>query len=174
MARRDQVGWCARIAVAGLVLVTASCASLGAAGNAPVAAPDVVNHAAIPLGDVTRLERCIAEDASVAAAYSADGFTALHFAAYLGGAASVRALLAAGSDCSAVARNDMRVQPLHSAVALGDLEACRALLDAGADPNAEQQGGFRPLDEALITENAPVAALLRERGAQASGNPLKQ
>ena len=74
---------------------------------------------------------------------------------------------------AAVARNDMRVQPLHSAAALGDVDAVRALLDAGADPNAEQQGGFRPLDEALLTENTALAALLRERGAKVSGNPLK-
>jgi len=125
---------------------------------------------AAALGDIAQLRACIAEDSSSVAAWSADGFTALHFAAYLGGDTAVRTLLAAGADASAVARNDMRVQPLHSAAALGDLEACRALLDAGADPNAEQQGGFRPLDEALITENAPLAALLRERGAQVSAN----
>jgi ankyrin repeat protein len=128
---------------------------------------------AAALGDVERLRECIAAEPSIVNEWSADGFTALHFAAFLGGAASVRMLLDAGSDFSAVARNDMQVQPLHSATALGDVDACRALLDAGADPNAEQQGGFRPLDEALINDNAPLAALLRERGAQVSGNPLK-
>jgi ankyrin repeat protein len=46
------------------------------------------------------------------------------------------------------------------------------LLDAGADPNAEQQKGFRPLDEALITKNEPLASLLRERGARASDDPV--
>jgi ankyrin repeat protein len=125
---------------------------------------------AAALGDIARLRACIAADPTSVAAWSADGFTALHFAAYLGGGTAVRTLLAAGADASAVARNDMRVQPLHSAAALGDLEACRALLEAGADPNAEQQGGFRPLDEALITENAPLVAMLREHGAQVSAN----
>ena len=127
---------------------------------------------AAALGDLERIREHLAADPSLVDAWSADGFTALHFAAYLGGADSVRALLAAGAECSAVARNDMRVQPLHSAAASGDVDACRALLEAGADPNAEQHGGFRPLDEALITENAPLAALLRERGAEVSGNPL--
>ncbi len=127
---------------------------------------------AAALGEITKLRAGIATDPALVHEWSADGFTALHFAAYLGGCESVRMLLTAGADPSAVARNDMRVQPLHSAAARGDVEACRALLDAGADPNAEQQGGFRPLDEALITENAPLATLLREFGAQVSENPL--
>lgn len=126
------------------------------------------------LGDADLLGEYLAADASLAQAWSADGFSALHFAAYLGGGDSVRVLLKAGADVAAVARNAMLVQPLHSAVALGDLRACRELLDAGADPNAEQQGGFRPLDEAVITRNDDVATLLRERGAQLSGNPLAQ
>src|SRR6202023_4185501 len=97
--------------------------------------------------------------------WSADGFTALHFAAYLGGADAVRVLIDAGADVHAVARNDMRVQPLHSAAALGGVGACELLLNAGADPNAAQQGGFVPLDEALLTKNDALASLLRERGA---------
>ena len=121
------------------------------------------------LGDATGLREMLRADPSLAESWSADGFTALHFAAFLGGAGVVRALLEAGADVAAVARNEMRVQPLHSAVALGDLEAVRALLDAGADPNAEQQKGYRPLDEALITENKPVEHLLRQRGATPSG-----
>ncbi len=127
---------------------------------------------AAALGDVARIRELVAADPTLAHAWSADGFTALHFAAFLGGADAVRVLLETGSDYAAVARNDMRVQPLHSAAALGDVDACRALLDAGADPNAEQQGGFRPLDEALITKNGPLETLLREQGAELSGNPL--
>ena len=136
-------------------------------GGAPVNAFD-----AAALGDVDRLGTLLTSDPDLVHAWSADGFTALHFAAYLGGAAAVRVLLGAGADVHAVARNDMRVQPLHSAAALGDLEACRMLLDAGADPNAAQQGGFVPLDEAVLTKNDALAELLRARGAQLSGNQL--
>ena len=127
---------------------------------------------AAALGDERRLSTLLGAEPRLVHAWSADGFTALHFAAYLGGAGVVRLLIDAGSDVSAVARNDMRVQPLHSAAALGDVDACRELLDAGADPNAAQQGGFRPLDAALTTNNEPLALLLRGRGAEVSGNPL--
>lgn len=135
---------------------------------------DVNAFDAAALGDVERLRVLLAADPEVAHAWSADGFTALHFAAYLGGADAVRVLLDAGSDARAVARNDMRVQPLHSAAALGDVEACRLLLDAGADPNAAQQGGYVSLDEAVLTKNDALAELLRSHGAQLSGNQLPE
>jgi ankyrin repeat protein len=137
-------------------------------GGAPVDGFD-----AAALGEVDRLRALVTSYPDLVHAWSADGFTALHFAAYLGGAAAVRVLLDAGADVHAVARNDMRVQPLHSAAALGDVEACRLLLDAGADPNAAQQGGYLPLDEAVLTKNDALAELLRARGARLSGNQLR-
>jgi uncharacterized protein len=134
------------------------------------AAVNVFDAAA--LGDVAFLRALLTDDPALAHAWSADGFTALHFAAFLGGADAVRVLIDAGSDVRAVARNDMQVQPLHSAAALGDVEACRLLLEAGADPNAAQQRGYVPLDEAVLTKNDRLADLLRAHGAHLSGNPL--
>jgi tankyrase len=90
----------------------------------------------------------------------------LHFAAFLGGPAAVRVLLDAGADVAAVARNEMRVQPLHSAAANGTVESSRLLLEAGADPNARQQQDFTPMDEAVLTHNDALIALLEEYGAQ--------
>jgi ankyrin repeat protein len=143
--------------------------------NALLADGAVVNvFDAAALGDVEFLRSLLAADPALAHEWSADGFTALHFASFLGGAEAVRVLIDAGSDVSAAARNDMRVQPLHSAAALGDVAACELLLDAGADPNASQQGGFVPLDEAVLKKNDPLVSLLQARGAKVSGNPLPQ
>jgi uncharacterized protein len=99
------------------------------------------------------------------AARGADGFTALHLAAFFGGADAVRALLAAGADANADAENPLRVRPLHSAVAARDRESVRALLDAGADANVVQQGGFTPLQAAIHHKDAELERLLREAGA---------
>jgi ankyrin repeat protein len=121
---------------------------------------------AASLGDIDRLGEILAEDRSVVDEWSADGFTALHFAAFLGGPAAVRMLLDAGADVAAVARNNMIVQPLHSAAANGNVESCRLLLEAGADPNARQQGDYTPMDEAVQENNAPLIALLEEYGTQ--------
>jgi ankyrin repeat protein len=62
----------------------------------------------------------------------------------------------------------MRVQPLHSAASARNLEGARLLLAAGADPNAEQQGGFLPLDAAVQNGDDAMQDVLRAYGARAS------
>jgi ankyrin repeat protein len=131
---------------------------------------DVFDAAA--LGDTEALRGALTRDSDAVGAWSDDGFTALHLAAYFAGSECVRVLVDAGADVGAVARNEMRVQPLHSAAAHGDVDACRILLDAGADPSARQQGDYTPLDEAVLTKNEALAALLRERGGVQSGRQL--
>jgi ankyrin repeat protein len=111
---------------------------------------------AAALGDPTRLDP---------QARGADGFTALHLAAFFGGAETVRALLAAGADPDADAENPLRVRPLHSAVASRDRESAAALLEAGADPNVRQQGGFTPLHGAAHAGDAEMVKLLLAHGA---------
>jgi uncharacterized protein len=124
---------------------------------------DVFEAAA--LGDTATLTALLSATPALAEAWSDDGFTALHFAAFLGDANGVRVLLNAGADPGAAARNEMAVQPLHSAAAHRDVEACRLLLEAGADPNAKQQGGFTPLDEARLNQQDALVALLLQYGA---------
>ena len=103
-------------------------------------------------------------------ARGADGFTALHLAAFFGGADAVGALLAAGADANADAENPLSVRPLHSAVAARDRESVRLLLEAGADPNVEQQGGFTPLDGARHQGDEKMVQLLLDHGAQDSSD----
>jgi uncharacterized protein len=114
---------------------------------------------AAALGDVERLQGA---DLSVR---GGDGFTPLHLAAFFGGAAAVRAILAAGVDPDADADNPFKVRPLHSACATGDRDSARALLEAGADPNLAQQGGVTPLHSAAHLDDAELTALLLEYGA---------
>jgi ankyrin repeat protein len=127
---------------------------------------DVFEAAA--LADASRLGELLTADPALARAWSPDGFTALHFAAFLGDATCAGLLLERGADPSAVAQNPMCVQPLHSAAAARNLEVARLLLDAGADPNAEQQGGFLPLDAARQNRDEELQGLLREHGGVAS------
>lgn len=118
------------------------------------------------LGDTGRLRQLIDQDPAGVYAFAPDGFTALHFAAYFGRPEAVRLLLERGARIAVEADNDLRVQPLHSAVAGKNLEAVRLLLAAGADPNAQQAGGYTPLDGAVQTGDAALIALLREHGAR--------
>jgi uncharacterized protein len=124
---------------------------------------DVLEAAA--MGAADRLQELVALDGQLVALRSPDGFTALHYAAFFGTADAARVLLEHGADPSAVAENDMRVQPLHSAAAVDANDTARLLLDAGADPNAEQEGGVRPIDAAVHNGNDELRDLLVERGA---------
>ena len=134
---------------------------------------DVFEAAAV--GRTDRLRELLDADPRLVAAWSPDGFTPLHLAAYFGQVDAVRVLLGRDAAHDAVARNELAVQPLNSAAASQVAEArvavARRLLDAGADPNAQLTGGFRPLDAALQNGDDELAALLRERGGTALTPP---
>ena len=124
---------------------------------------DVLDAAATGRLDVLRAHVESGPDAL--AARTPEGFTPLHLAAFFGGGAAVRLLLAAGMDADADQDNPARVRPLHSAVAACDHDAARALLEAGADPNCVQQGGFTPLLAAAHHDDPEMAVLLLRHGA---------
>ena len=137
-----------------------------AAAESLAAGAELDIHEAAALGEAERVRGLLAGDPDLVSARSPDGFTPLHYAAFFGTAEAAAALLEGGADATAVALNPMRVQPLHSAAAVDANETVRLLLDAGADPNAEQEGGFRPIDAAVHNGNDELRALLVERGAE--------
>jgi len=118
------------------------------------------------LGRVADLRRAVAEDPELLPRRAADGFTALHYACFFGGAPAAAVLLEAGADPDAEAANPSRVRPLHSAAAARDAESARLLLEAGADANAKQAGGFTALQAAAQHDDEPLAALLLRHGAE--------
>jgi ankyrin repeat protein len=110
--------------------------------------PAVDVFEAAGLGREETVRDLVRADPSLAAAWSVDGFTALHFAAFFGGGGAASVLLAAGADPNLRSRNDFAVMPIHSAVAGGHADVVVALLDAGADPNVRQRHGWTPLQGA--------------------------
>jgi len=134
--------------------------------------PDVDVFDAAALGDAARLAEHLDADPEAAQARSVDGFTALHYAAYLGGPEATRFLIENGADIEAPATNmefAREARPLHSAVAAGNKDAALVLLEAGADPNARQHGGFTPLMAAEQSGNLDLAEMLIRFGARAGG-----
>ena len=124
---------------------------------------DVLDHAALGWADDLRGD--VTGDAELVRRRSADGFTALHYACFFGGAAATAVLLEAGADPDAEAENPMRVRPLHSAAAARDAESVRLLLEAGAEPDARQAGGHTALHAAAQHDDDAVAGLLLRHGA---------
>jgi len=117
------------------------------------------------LGRVERIEEILRADPQRASEYAPDGFTPVALAAFFGHADAARALIAAGAEVRAPARNAFKVQALHAAVAGRNLDIVKAVLEAGADPNAQQQAGFRPIHEAGTNANRALAELLLAHGA---------
>lgn len=119
---------------------------------------------AAALGRVDRIKQLLREDPSLASAYAPDGFPPVGLAAFFGHLDAVRALIAAGADIHAAAKNALKVQAIHAAVASKNLDIVRTVLEAGADPNAAQQQGFRPMHESGSTGNRELADLLMKYG----------
>src|SRR5262249_51158777 len=84
--------------------------------------PDLDIFEAACSGKTDRLTALLDAAPDLANAYSADGFTALHFAAFFSQPAAARLLLERGADTKAIARNGTQVMPLHSAAAGRNLE----------------------------------------------------
>jgi ankyrin repeat protein len=129
------------------------------------AAPGLDVFEAVAAGDEAGAGALLDLDSALALAWSEDGFTALHLAAFFSRPALARRLAAMGADAAAVARNDSRVQPLHSAAAAGDRAIAGLLLEHGADPDARQARGFTPLMAAAQLGNEELVTLLLGRGA---------
>jgi ankyrin repeat protein len=129
------------------------------------AIPELDVFEAAALGYLDRLRECLDDDPSRTGSRSADGYTALHFAAFFAKPEAARILLEAGAPVDVVADNEMRVQPLHSAAAGRQIEICRLLLAAGADINARQAGGFTPLHEAAQNGDPEMVELFLSAGA---------
>ncbi|HVT92550.1 MAG TPA: ankyrin repeat domain-containing protein [Bryobacteraceae bacterium] len=113
-----------------------------------------------------RVKELLSGDPSLSSAYSHDGWTALHLAAFFGQLPVAEALIAGGADVNARSLNAMRNSPLHAACAgrRGDIAALLAA--NGADVNARQEGGWTPLHAAAQNGDADLAQLLISLGAQ--------
>jgi ankyrin repeat protein len=120
---------------------------------------------AAAMGRTDLVEELLAQSPAQANAWSGDGFTPLHFAAFFGQDSVARMLLEQHADAAAVSRNAMQVTPLHSAAAGRHNSIVQALLGAGAPVNAKQQQGWTALHAAAQNGDQTMVELLLKYGA---------
>jgi ankyrin repeat protein len=94
-------------------------------------------------------------------AWTPDGFTPLHIAAFAHNAGAARTLLEAGADPNVVATASFaRVTPLGTCAFAGANDVAKLLLEHGADPTLAEDDRFTPLDAAVANGNTELAELL--------------
>jgi ankyrin repeat protein len=117
--------------------------------------------------DHERLAELLGEQPELATAWSPDGFTPLHLAAFFGGEEGARLIVDAGADLNVFSRNDFQVAPIHSAAA-GRVQVAMLLVDRGADVNVRQRHGWTPLQAAAQNGHADLVDALLRAGADAA------
>jgi ankyrin repeat protein len=117
-------------------------------------------------GEIERVERTL--NASTINAYSADGWTPLHLAAFFGHPKITEMLLAQHADVTARSRNSNGNTPLHAALAGNHKLVAGLLIGHGADVNAADAQGWRPLHLAAANNNLDAINALIAQGADVS------
>lgn len=103
---------------------------------------DVFDAAAV--GRTRGLEELLEAEPALVSAWSPDGFTALHLAAYFGQEDAAELLLDRGADARVVSRHaQIQVAPAQSAAAGGHDAIVRLLLDRGASLDDLESGELR-------------------------------
>eukprot|EP00897_Mesotaenium_endlicherianum_P005478 jgi/Mesen1/4959/ME000248S04246 len=108
---------------------------------------------------------------------TANGWTALHYAARRGNVAVINQLIEEGAAVSEPSAKN-GTTPLHLAAYGGHVDALRLLLQKGANINATTAGGWTPLHNAAKEGHEEVLRVLLQEGAElaehmcSSGNPV--
>ena len=124
---------------------------------------DAVRAADPPLEPFDRIVVGESDGLPAPDAWTPDGFTPLHIAAFARNAKAARELLAAGADPNVLATASFaRVTPLGTCAFAGANDVARVLLEHGADRTLTADRGFTPLDAAIENGNDELVALLRD------------
>lgn len=127
--------------------------------------PDLDIFEACATGRLERVRTLLDKQPDLITAYSSDGWTALHLAAFFKHPQLVALLIERGADIAARSHNQMANLPLNAAVASGSYEAASLLVEHGADVNSRGSSDSVPLHSAAANGDLRLIELLLSRGA---------
>lgn len=115
-----------------------------------------------------RMREILEQDPGAARAWSSDGFTALHLAAFSDAGEAAKLLVEAGADVEARSHHETisGLRPLNTAAFARAHGVARVLLEAGADPDGEGEPGATPMLSARAQDDEEMERLLIEHGAR--------
>ncbi len=122
---------------------------------------------AAAVGELPRLRQLRAAQPDLLNAYSHDGWTALHLAAFFGHREVADYLLNQGADPNLRSKNRMGNLPLHSALAGRRYDIAHLLIGRNTLVTTADAAGWTPLHHAAYTGHEPIVEALLARGASA-------
>ena len=125
------------------------------------------------VGTAWQVRSLIAVDARYPHSYARNGWTPLHYAAFADNAATAAALLDAGADVNARAKNRFDNTPLQVALLTSSRSAARLLLERHADVSARQSEGITALHEAAQSGDLAIIRMLLAAGADPAAESPK-
>lgn len=128
---------------------------------------------AVATGRLERAEELLQQTPDLLDAYSADGFTPLQFAAFMGRQNAVDLLLARGANANAVSNGSVKTTTLLVALGGPQPSLAEKIIAAGADVNASGADGYgddytktvSPLHVVARSGDVRLVELLLDRGA---------
>jgi ankyrin repeat protein len=117
------------------------------------------------VGTAADVQSRIAKDPEYLHSYSRNGWNPLHYAAFADNAGTAAALLDAGAEVNARAKNKFDNTPLQVSLLTSSRNAARLLVDRGADVNARQAEGVTALHEAAQSGDMQIIRMLLAAGA---------
>jgi uncharacterized protein len=127
--------------------------------------PELDLATAAGVGDFERVKELVGKNPKSVHTPTADGFTPLGLAAYLGQRPIVGYLLRQGADVNHVGPEPNRFTALTGAISAGHADVVEVLVANGADVNHRYEEGNTPLTEAAFGGDARIVRTLLEHGA---------
>ena len=135
--------------------------------------PPLAPHEIAAVGSAKQVRAEIDKDATFVRTHARNGWTPLHYAAFADNAQTAAALLDAGADVNARAKNKFDNTPLQVSLLTQSHEVARLLLARGAEVNARQSEGVTALHEAAAAGDVEMIRVLLAAGADAKASSPK-